>query len=123
MLLVEMSTTGQSVSILKLISQIKKCSSSQSLYKLLVQIRTDVIREDEGIKLLRDSGGLKHIVKFLSKPNEKVLNVSLSILANCCLQEDCREQVGYEMTSPCFCTGTVVTYNKICCFPLKHSYR
>lgn len=92
-----MSTTGQSVSILKLISQIKKCSSSQSLYKLLVQIRTDVIREDEGIKLLRDSGGLKHIVKCLSKPNEKVLNVSLSILANCCLQEDCREQVGHEI--------------------------
>lgn len=96
-----MSTTGQSVRILKLISQIKKCSSSQSLYKLLVQIRTDVIREDEGIKLLRDSGGLKHIVKCLSKPNEKVLNVSLSILANCCLQEDCREQVGHEIISSC----------------------
>lgn len=88
-----MSKTGQSVSILKLISQIKKCSSSQSLYKLLVQIRTDVIRDDEGIKLLKDSGSLKHIVKLLSKPNEKILNVSLSILANCCLQEDCREQV------------------------------
>ncbi|KAG8334865.1 Armadillo repeat-containing protein 5 [Homalodisca vitripennis] len=88
-----MSKTGHSVGIIKLINQLEKCSSSQSIYKLLVQIRTDVIKEDEGIKLLRDKGGLKRIVKILTKPNEKILNVSLSILANCCLQEECREQV------------------------------
>ncbi|XP_054257867.1 armadillo repeat-containing protein 5 isoform X2 [Macrosteles quadrilineatus] len=87
-----MSKTGQSVGIVKLISQLEKCSS-QSVYKHLVQIRTDVIKDAEGVKLLRERGGLKHIVRLLNKPNEKILNVSLSILANCCLQEECRDQV------------------------------
>lgn len=92
-----MSKTGQSLGILKLLSQLEKSSSSQSTYKLLVQIRTDVIKDKEGIKLLRDKGGLKRIVRILSKPNEKILNVSLSILANCCLQDDCRVQVSTSL--------------------------
>lgn len=88
-----MSKTGQSVNFLKLLSQLEKCSSTQSLYKVLVQIRTDLIKESEGVKLLKEKGGLKRIIKLLSKPNEKILNVALSILANCCLQEDCRDLV------------------------------
>lgn len=88
-----MSKTGLSLGIIKLLSQLEKSSSSQTTYKLLVQIRTDVIKDKEGIKLLKDKGGLKRIVRILNKPNEKILNVSLSILANCCMQEECRDQV------------------------------
>lgn len=51
------------------------------------------MKANDGVKLLKEKGGLKHIVKLLNRPNEKILNVALSILANCCLQEDCREFV------------------------------
>lgn len=75
-----------------LISQLNSSSSSQ-IYKTLLTIRSDISKTHEGIKLLTDKACLKILVNFLNKSNEKILDVSLSILANCSLHNDIRTLV------------------------------
>lgn len=78
-----------------LLSQLHGNNSSLNIFKVLVQIRTDVIKDNDGISELREKGGIRCLVKLLNKPNVKVLNVVLSILANCCLQEECGTEVSF----------------------------
>ncbi|XP_069694987.1 armadillo repeat-containing protein 5 [Periplaneta americana] len=76
-----------------------KSSSASVVYDGLLEIRSSVIKTREGLKCLRENLILRDLVKFLDKPNEKILDVTLSILGNCCLDKDCRnEVVGHGVT-------------------------
>jgi hypothetical protein len=70
-----------------------KSSSASVAYDGLLEIRSNITKTKEGYKVLRENEVLKELVNFLHKPNEKILDVTLSILGNCCLDSDCRNEV------------------------------
>jgi hypothetical protein len=70
-----------------------KSSESSVAYDGLLQIRSTITKTKEGYKILRENKVLRDLVNLLHKPNEKILDVTLSILGNCCLDSDCRNEV------------------------------
>lgn len=70
-----------------------KSSESSVAYDGLLQIRSDITKTKEGFQTLRENKVLRDLVNLLHKPNEKILDVTLSILGNCCLDSDCRNEV------------------------------
>lgn len=70
-----------------------KSSESSVAYDGLLQIRSNITQTKEGYKTLRENKVLRDLVNLLHKPNEKILDVTLSILGNCCLDSDCRNEV------------------------------
>ncbi|XP_048478636.1 armadillo repeat-containing protein 5 [Plutella xylostella] len=71
-----------------------KSSSSSKVQESLLKIRSKITSNDNGIKLFRDCGGLDYLVPHLRKPNERILDITLSILGNCCLEEESSIAVG-----------------------------
>lgn len=57
-----------------------------------MKLRTDLVVDKNGIRLFFDAGGIAPLVRLLSKPYEKILEVALSILGNCCTQKECCKQ-------------------------------
>lgn len=55
-------------------------------------IRSNITKNNV-INELRDLGGIKILMKCLKQVNPKVLTLTLSILANCSMNEACRDQV------------------------------
>jgi hypothetical protein len=70
-----------------------KSSSSCDVYNGLLELRSSITKTKGGLKTLGENDVLKVLVDFLHKPNEKILDVTLSILGNCCLDSDCRNEV------------------------------
>lgn len=72
---------------------------TKEVYKALTFIRTKVVEDLEGVKLLHKLGGCKSLVKALSNNNEDILNITVSILGNLCnhliMNEDFREEVTF----------------------------
>lgn len=68
-------------------------SSSSTIYQALVDVRTKIIRTEEKSSIFVLLGGIQYLTKFLQKPNDKILDVTLSILGNCCLKDEARVQV------------------------------
>lgn len=62
-------------------------------FQALVKLRTDFVKDKEGIILFYNEGGLAPLVRLINKPYEKILEVALSILGNCCSMKDCCKQV------------------------------
>lgn len=57
-----------------------------------MKLRAEVVKDKHGIQLFYDAGGIAPMVRLLSKPYEKILEVALSILGNCCTQKACCTQ-------------------------------
>jgi hypothetical protein len=60
-----------------------KSSSSNVVYNGLLELRSNITKTKGDLKTLRENEVLKVLVDFLHKPNEKILDVTLSILGNC----------------------------------------
>ncbi|CAH2262845.1 jg9219 [Pararge aegeria aegeria] len=71
-----------------------KSSSSKRIQESLVKIKSTIIINDKGIKSFRESGGIEYLLPHLRKPNERILDLSLSILGNVCLDEKCSLLIG-----------------------------
>lgn len=65
-----------------------KSTSSTRVQETLLKIRSKITTNDDGIKLFRENGGLDYLLPHLRKPNERILDITLSILGNCCLEEE-----------------------------------
>uniref|UniRef100_A0A182NS46 ARMC5-like ARM-repeats domain-containing protein n=1 Tax=Anopheles dirus TaxID=7168 RepID=A0A182NS46_9DIPT len=78
-----------------LLGSIQKSSDKNVIYRNLVSIRTHFVTSDGGISLFASQNGIKVLVGLLSKPYEKVIEVVLSILGNCCTKKECCKQA-YE---------------------------
>lgn len=65
-----------------------KSSSSTKVQESLLKIRSKITVNDAGIKLFRECDGLDYLLPHLRKPNERILDITLSILGNCCLEEE-----------------------------------
>lgn len=59
----------------------------------MYKLRTDFIKDKDGIMSFYSAGGIAPLVRLISKPYEKILEVALSILGNCCTVKDCCKQV------------------------------
>lgn len=94
--------------VLDLINVISKSSDKTVIYKALVKLRTDLINNKAGIDLFYECDGIPPLVRLIGKPYEKILDVALSILGNCCTTKECCKQV----TSLVILCMSVVFYNK-----------
>lgn len=68
-------------------------NSHKEVFAALKEIRKNVIKTSNGIRMFHTGGGLKSLVRFLDIPNEKTLDITLSILGNCCLDYQFRKEV------------------------------
>jgi hypothetical protein len=68
-------------------------TSSCVIYDGLLELRSDISKTKEGRETLIEHNVLKILVDFLRRPNEKILDVSLSVLGNCCMDSRCRNEV------------------------------
>ncbi|XP_055624707.1 uncharacterized protein LOC129767643 [Toxorhynchites rutilus septentrionalis] len=81
--------------VASLLEELRNPPDRATLYRKLVKVRTEVINTEIGIQHFCSLDGVKLLVGLLSKPYEKVLEVLLSILGNCCMRKDCAKQA-YE---------------------------
>ncbi|XP_060647849.1 uncharacterized protein LOC132785669 [Drosophila nasuta] len=80
---------------------LKTSTDKTVIYKCLVKLRTDLVKDKDGIVLFRTAGGVPVMVRLISKLNEKIMEVVLSILGNCCTDEQsCIEAVEYKVILP-----------------------
>lgn len=72
-----------------------KSSSSTKVQESLLKIRSKITVNDAGIKIFRECGGLDYLLHKLHqrKPIERILDITLSILGNCCLEEESSSMV------------------------------
>lgn len=75
-----------------LLEDVRGGPEKATLYRKLVKIRTDVIGTEAGVETFYALGGIRLLVGLMAKPYEKVLEVVLSILGNCCMRKDCAKQ-------------------------------
>ncbi|XP_047503466.1 armadillo repeat-containing protein 5 isoform X3 [Pieris napi] len=91
-----------------------KSSSSSRIQDSLTKIRSSVITSEKGTRLFRECGGLECLIPHLRKPNERILDVTLSILGNICLDEKCSLAVGKLNTfGPLVCILNTVCRDSI----------
>ncbi|XP_075220100.1 BTB/POZ domain-containing protein Rnb isoform X2 [Lycorma delicatula] len=84
---------------IKLVSALRN-DSSNTIYKALSQLRIDTEKNKLAYKYLCEINAFKILVKFLQLPNDKILNITLSLLANSSLNECSRKQIGESGVVP-----------------------
>lgn len=79
----------------EVLTSLENVQDSKKLLKLLIDIRKKVDADCLGnnIGKIREKGAFKHIVSSLQTSNTSIINVSLSILGNCCLNAQCSRDV------------------------------
>lgn len=72
-----------------------KLESSQSVtcFRALTELRGEFVTKPQLLPLFIQAGGLKHIILQLKKSNKKIVDVSLSILGHCVLEQEPRNMV------------------------------
>ncbi|XP_004523352.1 uncharacterized protein LOC101448612 [Ceratitis capitata] len=84
-----------------ILTVLKTSTDRSVVIKGLIKLRTDVVKNHDGIVLFRLAGGVAPMVRFLNKPHEKILEVALSILGNCCTDEEsCKEALQCKVVFP-----------------------
>ncbi|XP_037949600.1 uncharacterized protein LOC119680719 [Teleopsis dalmanni] len=82
----------------KLIKVLNTSNDKNVILKVLVKLRTDLVKNKNGIKQFAAAGGITPITRFLHKPHEQILETTLSILGNCCTEPDCcKEALGAKI--------------------------
>ncbi|XP_062565118.1 uncharacterized protein LOC134227556 [Armigeres subalbatus] len=82
--------------VANLLEELKKSPDKATVYRRLVRVRTEVINTEAGTELFFELDGIRLLVSLLAKPYEKVLEVVLSILGNCCVRKECARQAFEE---------------------------
>lgn len=90
--------------------------SRRDVYNVLAKIRSKLSQNNK-IREFFNAGGVKAILPFLEKP--KLLDLTLSILANCCLDSEAREWMlannGYRPILQVFqCLASETIQNRCC---------
>jgi len=82
-----------------------KCLESTScsvVLQGLIDVKRKILATTTGAELFIESNGIKYLVRFIRKSNEKILDISLSILGNLCLDKHACEEVGTSFDIICF---------------------
>jgi len=79
----------------RIVYVISKLSSSnpEKVLSGLIEIRTRIIKSREGIEKFLERGGIEPVIKQLTKTNQKIMDVSLSILGNLAVEPQVRSMV------------------------------
>ncbi|XP_026284866.1 armadillo repeat-containing protein 5 [Frankliniella occidentalis] len=88
--------SSQETSSINLIFKQLESSSSATVLRSLLELRNKLLKSPTGVQLFRKNNGSKYLFRFVKKPNEKILDTTLSILANLCLDEYFKCQVAEE---------------------------
>lgn len=76
-----------------LIAVLGRSTDKALIHKCLLKIRYDLVgRDHAGIELFCRLNGIAPLVRLISKPYERIIDVALSILANCCVSKPCCKQ-------------------------------
>ncbi|XP_078679822.1 armadillo repeat-containing protein 5-like [Branchiostoma floridae x Branchiostoma belcheri] len=70
-----------------------KRGTNHAVYNSLVKIRTECIKREGGVSKFRELGGIQALISLIQRPNPKIADVALSILANCCMEGETRREV------------------------------
>ncbi|XP_035691857.1 armadillo repeat-containing protein 5-like [Branchiostoma floridae] len=70
-----------------------KRGTNNVVYSSLVKIRTECIKREGGVSKFRELGGIQALILQIQRPNPKIADVALSILANCCMEGETRREV------------------------------
>ena len=68
-------------------------SESKNILKALIDIRTNVIKRQSGLEGLLEENFVTDLVSLLNRSNPKIIDTSLSILANLLQEEVARQQI------------------------------
>lgn len=85
----------EALNVPHILKQLESTSSSVVL-RGLQEIRYKLLKAPNGAQLFKQNSGLKYLFRFVRKPNEKILDLTLSILGNLCLEEDVKIKVAEE---------------------------
>ena len=64
-----------------------------TVVEALTKIRKGFIKNDDDVRAFTEAGGVEAILGLLGHANQTVLDISLSILGNCCTNKTCRLKV------------------------------
>ena len=84
-------------SVAEVMKVLKSPNSQKKIYHTLLRIHSEIIPSESKLKEFMEYDGVNCVIQFLLKPNEKILNISLGILAGCCANEDCCSKVGISV--------------------------
>lgn len=95
------TTTMNKAMVLDLVSVISRSNDKNVIYKALVKLRTDLVNNRAGFELFQECDGIPPLVRLIGKPYERILDVALSILGNCCTTKVCCKQaISYGVVPP-----------------------
>uniref|UniRef100_A0A1A9WPN1 ARMC5-like ARM-repeats domain-containing protein n=1 Tax=Glossina brevipalpis TaxID=37001 RepID=A0A1A9WPN1_9MUSC len=84
-----------------ILSVINAANDKSVIVRGLLKLRTDVVKDRDGIVLFREAGGVQKMIRFLNKPHEQILEVVLSIMGNCCTDvNSCKEALENKIVPP-----------------------
>ena len=83
----------------KLFEQMSSSHSSATCYRALSEVRTGFIPNPQLLSLFIQAGGVKQMVEQLKKSNKKIVEISLSILGHCVLDQESRVIVSCSIHS------------------------
>ncbi len=81
-----------------LFEQMSSNHSSATCYRALSELRTGYIPRPQLLSLFIQAGGIRQIVEQLKKSNKKIVDVSLSILGHCVMEQEARAVVSKILT-------------------------
>lgn len=88
-------TSPDAANILHTLKQLESTSSS-IVFRSLQDLRSKLLKSPGDTQLFIENNGHKYLFRFIRKPNEKILDLTLSVLANLCLREEFRLKVAEE---------------------------
>ncbi|RZC36130.1 uncharacterized protein BDFB_007081 [Asbolus verrucosus] len=79
----------------EILASLQNVQDNSKLLKILINIRKDVDwpKNRDNITKLQEKGSLKEVVSVLQTSKKGIIDVSLSILGNCCLDSRCARDV------------------------------
>lgn len=78
--------------IQRMVGDLSRVSDKNVTLKILTKIRVDLSKCNEGIRLFRECKGIEALIPFIKRPSKRILDLALSILANCCTDAECVQQ-------------------------------
>lgn len=80
-----------------LLNNIEDTKHLSSCFKALAEIRSHFVTDPKKRNLFIQSNGMKHVVTQLQCENKKILDVTLSILGHCVLEQEPRVIVSINL--------------------------
>ncbi|XP_069974894.1 uncharacterized protein [Penaeus vannamei] len=77
----------------KIILDLSRSSSNEKVVRGLRELKKRLVTNTDNLNIFRSLGLLPHALKLVQRPNEDILNGSLSILSICCTNEYARREV------------------------------